>query len=47
VKITTARYRKLVSGPGHDNKAVEAEAIVKSRETLFDWMIRRANRRHG
>jgi hypothetical protein len=28
MKIRSVRYRKLVSGPGFENKAVEAEAAI-------------------
>ena len=40
MKITAIRYRKLVSGPSFENKAVEAEAVVEDgdapEETLFE-----------
>jgi hypothetical protein len=39
VQITTVRYRKLVSGPGYENKAVEAEAIVEHGETPEDALL--------
>lgn len=39
MKITTIRFRKLVSGPGFENKAVEAEATVDIGETPEDAML--------
>jgi hypothetical protein len=50
VKITTVRYRKLVPGPGYENKAVEAEVMVDPGQTpedalllLVDWVTAQMN----
>jgi hypothetical protein len=39
MKIETVTYRKLVSGPGYNNKAVEATAAVEKGETPEDALL--------
>lgn len=39
MKIVAVRYRKLVSGPGFSNQAVEAEANLEEGETPEDALF--------
>lgn len=39
MKITTVRYRKLITGSGYNNQAVEAEAIVGEGENAADVLL--------
>lgn len=39
MKITTVRYRKLVTGPGYSHQAVEAEAVVEKGEKPEDALL--------
>lgn len=39
MKITTVRYRKLVTGSGYNNQAVEAEAEVGKGEKPEDVLL--------
>ncbi len=39
MKIVAVRYRKLVSGPGFENKAIEAEAVLEDGEAPEDALL--------
>jgi hypothetical protein len=39
MKITAVRYRKLISLPGYENKAIEAEAAVEPNEAPEDALL--------
>lgn len=43
MRITTVRYRKLISGPGFENKAIEAEAAIEPGETPEDALLALSN----
>lgn len=47
MKITTIRYRKLISLPGFENKAVEAEATVDAGEQPEDALLLLSQWVHG
>lgn len=39
MKITTVRFRKLITGQNYSNTAVEAEAMVEDGETADDLSL--------
>jgi hypothetical protein len=40
MKITQVSFRKLVTGPGYNNRSVGAEAAVEEGETAEDAMLK-------